>query len=146
MATTVRDILKAKGNDVFTIAPAASVYAALQLLAEKNIGALPVVQSDRIIGIFSERDYARNVVLKGKFSKDTAVQDVMTKEVITVTPDDNLEHCMGLMTEKHIRHLPVIDGQRLTGIISIGDIVKMIIADQKYMIGILEGYIVGNKA
>jgi len=146
MEITVKDILKAKGNEIFIIAPDAVVYAALQLLAEKNIGALPVVQSEKLVGIFSERDYARNVVLKGKFSKDTMVQEIMTKDVVTVAPGDNIEHCMGLMSEKHIRHLPVVEEQRLIGIISIGDIVKSIIADQKSTIGILEGYIVGNRA
>ena len=145
MEITVKDILKAKGNEIFMIAPDAVVYAALQLLAEKNIGALPVVQSEKLVGIFSERDYARNVVLKGKFSKDTMVQEIMTKDVVTVAPGDNIEHCMGLMSEKHIRHLPVVEEQRLIGIISIGDIVKAIIADQKSTIGILEGYIVGNR-
>ena len=145
MEITVKDILKAKGNEIFIIAPDAVVYAALQLLAEKNIGALPVVQSEKLVGIFSERDYARNVVLKGKFSKDTMVQEIMTKDVVTVAPGDNIEHCMGLMSEKHIRHLPVVEEQRLIGIISIGDIVKAIIADQKSTIGILEGYIVGNR-
>jgi len=146
MEITVKDILKAKENEIFIIAPDAVVYAALQLLAEKNIGALPVVQSEKLVGIFSERDYARNVVLKGKFSKDTMVQEIMTKDVVTVAPGDNIEHCMGLMSEKHIRHLPVVEEQRLIGIISIGDIVKSIIADQKSTIGILEGYIVGNRA
>jgi CBS domain-containing protein len=145
MAITVSDILKVKGHEVFSITPDAGVHAALQLLADKNIGALPVVQSEKLIGIFSERDYVRKLVLEGKFSKVTTIREVMTKNVFTVGTADNIEYCMELMSEKRIRHLPVIEEHRLVGMVSIGDIVKAIIADQKSTIGLLERYITGER-
>lgn len=142
---TVSDILRAKGHEVWSTAPNASVYEALQLMAEKNVGALLVVDSHKLAGIFSERDYARKVILKGKFSRDTAVREVMTENVITVGPDQSVEHCMVLMTERHIRHLPVIDLGELIGIVSIGDVVKEIIEDQRFTINQLENYITGKQ-
>ena len=145
MSITVSDLLKTKGYEVLAITPDSSVYEALQRLADRNVGALLVFQSGELVGIFSERDYARKLALKGKFSKNTAVQEVMTQDVITVRPDDNIEYCMGLMTDKRIRHLPVVKDGRVTGVISIGDIVKAIIADQKSTIGLLQEYITGGR-
>ncbi len=145
MSITVGDLLKIKGYEVLSIAPDSSVYEALQLLAKNNIGALLVLQSGRLTGIFSERDYARKLVLKGKFSKNTEIREVMTEHVVTVEPEDNIEHCMGLMTDKRIRHLPVVENGCVIGVISIGDIVKAIIADQKSTIGLLEEYITGGR-
>lgn len=140
---TVRQILQNKGHTVWSIAPDASVYEALQLMAEKNIGALVVLEAGELVGIFSERDYARKVILKGKSSKDTPVREIMTPKVIYVRPNHTIEDCMALMTDKHIRHLPVLDNGRLVGIISIGDVVKAIISEQEFIIEQLESYITG---
>lgn len=137
---TVRDILKKKGSDIFSISPQASVYEALQVMADKNIGAVLVIEKGKLVGILSERDYARKVVLKGKASKETLVSDLMTKNVLYVSPDKNIEDCMFLMTTKNIRHLPVIEDARLVGIISINDVVKIIISEQKFAIDALEKY------
>ena len=141
---TVRDLLKAKGSFMWTTNPEASVYQALELMAEKNVGALLVLESQKLVGIFSERDYARKVVLKGKFSRETKVEEVMTHDLVTVTPDQGVERCMELMTDKRIRHLPVLESGQLIGLISIGDVVKSIISDQKYHINQLEDYITGR--
>ncbi len=140
----VRQLLQAKGNKVYTIAPEATVYEALQLMAEKNIGALVVIEEGKVVGILSERDYARNVILKGKSSKTTSVADLMTEEVLYVSPDDTVENCMALMTNKRLRHLPVMENGQLVGIVSIGDIVKEIISDREFMIRELERYIHGG--
>jgi len=145
MTITAGDLLKTKGPDLWTVSPDSSVYEALQLLSDKNIGALLVLDSGRLAGIFSERDYARKIVLKGKFSKNTKVSEVMTEKVITVTPEKNIERCMELMTRERIRHLPVIQDSRVVGVISIGDIVKAIISDQNSTIGLLNDYITGGR-
>ena len=145
MVISAENLLKAKGGNLWTISPEAFVYQALQELSDRNIGALLVFESGRLAGIFSERDYARKLVLKGRFSKNTNVREVMTEEVITITPHSNIEECMELMTNKRIRHLPVVDGARVIGIISIGDIVKAIISDQKSTIGLLNEYITGGR-
>jgi CBS domain-containing protein len=145
MMITAGDLLREKGYQVWAISPRALVYEALQLLDEKNVGALLVFESTRLVGIFSERDYARKLVLKGKFSRNTQVSEVMTEEVTTVTPDDGIEQCMEMMTNKRIRHLPVTDGNRVVGVISIGDIVKAIISDQESTIGLLHEYITGGR-
>lgn len=145
MVITAGDLLKAKGSEILFISPEAQVYEALQLMAEKNVGALLVLESGNLVGIFSERDYARKLVLKGKFSKETRVREVMTEEVVTVQPSDNIERCMAAMTNKRVRHLPVLERGRLLGVISIGDIVKAIISDQQSTIGILEDYITGGR-
>ena len=142
----VKDILQAKGHEVWSISPDRSVYDALTLMAEKNVGALVVMERDRVIGIISERDYARNVILKGKSSKELAVQEIMTSRVVCVRPEQTMEECMELMTDKHIRHLPVLDDEkRLVGLISIGDVVKAIIVEKEFIIGRLEDYITGNR-
>jgi CBS domain-containing protein len=138
-------ILQSKGNDIWKIDPDASVYDALRLMAEKNVGALLVVRDAKLLGIFSERDYARRVFLKGKHSEDTLIREIMTEKPICVAPSATIEDCMNLMTDNHIRHLPVLDGERLMGIISIGDVVKEIITEQKGTISDLEGYITGRR-
>ena len=140
---TVRQLLREKGPDVWTVKPDASVYHAIQVMADKGIGALVVVDGDKPVGMFTERDYARDVILKGKSSPKTPVRDVMTKRVICVGPDQTVEECMAVMTEKHLRHLPVLAEESLAGMVSIGDLVKSIIADQKFTIEQLESYIRG---
>ena len=142
---TVQDILQEKGTKVYTIAPNDTVYEALQLMAEKNIGALMVVEGDRVAGLISERDYARKIVLKGRFSRDVPVHDIMTVEMVRIGPDEDVESCMELMTNKRVRHLPVFDQERLVGIISIGDIVKAIIEHKEEIIAQLENYIKGRR-
>jgi CBS domain-containing protein len=142
---TVRQILKNKGQQVWSISPAASVYEALQLMAAKDIGALAVVKEERLVGIFSERDYARKVILHGKTSRETRVDEIMTGRVVVVGPERTTEECMALMTEKHIRHLPVVEGERLIGLISIGDVVKAVISNQEFVINQLENYISGER-
>jgi len=141
---TVKDILDQKGHRVWTIAPEAKVFAALELMAKKGLGALVVVHADEIVGIISERDYARKIILMGRHSQDTAVRDIMTKQVYGVRFDTTAEECMALMTDKHIRHLPVCDDGKLVGVISIGDVVKAIITEQKVTIKNLENYIMGK--
>jgi CBS domain-containing protein len=138
---TVKQILDAKGREVWTIQPEASVFEAIQLMAEKKVGALVVVDGDKPVGIISERDYARKVILKGKSSHETPIRDIMTTDVVCTRLDQTVEECMALVTEKRIRHLPVLDGEQLVGIISIGDLVKTIIAEQQFMIEQLEHYI-----
>jgi CBS domain-containing protein len=143
--TTVRQIIQAKGTTVWTISPQASVLEALQLMAEKNIGALLVTEAEQLAGIFSERDYARSVALRGRTAEDTQVGEIMTSRVIYVRPNQSMEDCMALMTDKHIRHLPVMEGEQLLGVISIGDVVKEIISEQQFTIHSLESYITGGK-
>ena len=141
---TVRDLLRRKGSDVWSVGPETTVYDALRLMAEKNIGAVLLLDGEQLVGIFSERDYARQVVLKGKSSKETPVREVMTSPVVFVRPEQTIEECMALMTDKRIRHLPVIDEGRLVGLISIGDVVKAQIADRDFMIEQLTDYITGK--
>jgi CBS domain-containing protein len=140
---TVQQLLDEKGHDIQSVHPDESVYDAIQKLANANIGSLIVVEDDRPVGIFTERDYARSVVLKGKSSPTTPVRDIMTTRVIFVKPEQTVEDCMAIMTDKHIRHLPVLDEEKLIGMISIGDLVKSIIADQKFTIEQLEQFIQG---
>ncbi len=140
----VRDILREKGTAVYSISPDATVYDALKLMAEKNVGALVVFDGDRMVGMISERDYARKIVLKNKFSRETRIKEIMTAEVITVTPAMDLDHCMELITDKRMRHLPVVENDRVVGIISIGDVVKGIIEHKEFVIGQLENYIKGH--
>jgi CBS domain-containing protein len=140
----VMQILKTKGNEVWTIGPQETVYEALKLMAEKEIGALVVVEAGKVVGIFSERDYARKVILEGRSSKETPVKEIMTERVVGVNLETTVEVCMELMTEGHFRHLPVMDGNRLIGVISIGDVVKSIITEQGHLIEQLENYILGR--
>lgn len=137
----VRDILRAKGNNVYSVEPSIMVYQAIERMCEKNIGGLLIVHEGKLEGIFTERDYARKLILKGKSSKTTPICDLMTKNPITVTPENSIEDCMNLMTGKFIRHLPVVEGDKLVGLISIGDVVKQIIEEQKDIIEHLENYI-----
>ncbi len=140
---TVEQILDAKGSDVWSITPDASVLEAIKLMAEKEVGALLVMTGEKPVGIVSERDYARKVILKGRSSQETPIQDIMTTHVVCVSPEQSIEDCMALMTAKHIRHLPVMDGEQLRGMLSIGDLVKAVIAEQKLVIKELERYISG---
>ena len=140
----VSNILEGKSKSIFSITPDTSVYHALELMVEKNVSALLVMEGDKLAGIFTERDYARKVVLKGKFSKETQIGDIMTKDLITVTPASTIDDCMKLMTGKFIRHLPVVEDNKLVGIISIGDVVRQIIEEQKSIIGHMEQYIAGT--
>lgn len=137
----VNQILSQKENRLITIKSEAMVYEALQIMMEYNISAILITDNNKLAGIFTERDYARKVVLKGKSSKEVHIKDVMTSSPIVISPADSLDHCMELMTHKHIRHLPVMDNDELTGMVSIGDVVKNIIEDQKQTIKNLEGYI-----
>ena len=121
---TVRVLLARKDSAVWSISPNATVFEAIQLMADKNVGALPVVDNSRLVGIISERDYARKVILKGRFSKDTTVREIMTQELLTATPSDSITECIRVMTEKRVRHLPVLEGANLIGIVSIGDVLK----------------------
>ncbi|MFC1564471.1 CBS domain-containing protein [candidate division KSB1 bacterium] len=141
---TVRNILKEKGSEVTTISPDATVFEALKLMSEKGIGAVIVTQGDSVVGILSERDYARKVVLEGKSSKDSPVSEIMTNRVLYVRPEMSVEDCMAIMTEKHFRHLPVLDDGKLVGIISIGDVVKAVMEKKQFIIDQLENYIYGN--
>jgi CBS domain-containing protein len=138
---SVRDLLKQKGRDIWSVAPDSTVYDALALMAEKNIGALLVREAGRPVGIFSERDYARQVILKGKTSRDTLVRDVMTSKVVFVRPEQSIEECMALMTDKRFRHLPVLEEGQLAGILSIGDVVKALISEKDFLIEQLANYI-----
>ena len=141
---TIREILRTKGNAVWSIAPQATAYEALQIMAEKDVGALLVVDEGKLVGIFSERDYARKVILKGKSSKDTAVSALMTHEVLYVEPQNTVEDGMALMTAKRIRHLPVMENEELVGIVTIGDVVSRVISDREFTIQQLEKYITGS--
>ncbi|HWJ27302.1 MAG TPA: CBS domain-containing protein [Flavisolibacter sp.] len=138
---TVRNLLQKKGNAVYSISPDSSVYDALEMLEERNLGALVVVDNGRLIGVFTERDYARKVILKGRSSKETLVSDIMTDRPIVVTPNFTIEQCMQMMTDKLIRHLPVVEQDNLVGMISIGDIVRFIIEEKDYIIDTMRTYI-----
>jgi CBS domain-containing protein len=140
---TVRDILKVKGTDVWCVEPDATVFAALQRMAEKEVGALVVTDGGQIVGLISERDYARKVILHGRASPTTLVKEIMTSHVVYTHLDQSIEECMALVTEKRIRHLPVMAEGKLVGVISIGDLVKSIIADQQFIIEQLVRYISG---
>jgi CBS domain-containing protein len=141
---TVKDILKAKKSEVWSISPTATVFEALKLMGEKEIGALVVMEKGEAVGIVSERDYARKVILKGKSSKDTLVQEIMTSHMFSVKPENTVEECMVLITAKRIRHLPVFDKNKFVGLISIGDVVKSIISEQEKLIEQLSDYIAGK--
>lgn len=143
MQKTVGQLLNAKGTDVWTIGPDAIVYDALRMLADKNVGALVVVDGGKVCGIVSERDYARKIVLEGRDSRESSVADIMTADVKTITRDRTVSECMTTITELHIRHLPVVEDGELVGLISVGDIVKAVIAEQAFLIQQLEQYITG---
>jgi CBS domain-containing protein len=140
----VQELLDQKGHETWSIHPRAQAYEALQVLANKNIGALLVVENERLVGIFSERDYARKVILQGKSSKETPVKALMTEHVVTVYPENLLESCLRLMTDHRIRHLPVLNDNKIVGILTIGDVVKHIISQQQSTIQHLEDYIMAR--
>ena len=144
IAGSVGAILAHKGSAVWSIAPDATVFEAIELMADKNVGALPVVENGRLVGIISERDYTRKVILKGKSSKETPVRDIMTLELVTADPGDSVSECMHVMTDKRVRHLPVLEGTKMVGLISIGDLVRRIISAQTATIDNLEKYITGD--
>ncbi len=142
---TVKQLLKSKSSsEVWSVAPDASVYDALNLMSEKNVGALPVVEGEKLVGVISERDYARKVVLKQRSSLQTPVSEIMTPRVFSVQLDQKMTECMAIMSEKRVRHIPVMDGDQLVGIISIGDVLKEIISAQETYIKDLENYIDGR--
>jgi CBS domain-containing protein len=140
---TVKGLLESKGGDIVGISPHATVFQALSLMAERNIGAVVVLDDDRLVGILSERDYARKVILLDRSSRVTSVAEIMTPEVETVAPEESIDRCMELMTAGRFRHLPVVEDDRVVGVISIGDVVKAIIEQQQALIGDLERYITG---
>jgi CBS domain-containing protein len=142
---TVGKYLEQKGRQVWSVSPDATVYEALEVMAEKNIGAVLVMEEGQPVGIFSERDYARKVVLRGRSTRETPVSEVMTEKVLGVSPERTIDDCMALFTEKHIRHLPVVKDDQVVGVISIGDVVKSIISHQEYVIDQLEDYITGGR-
>jgi CBS domain-containing protein len=139
--TTVRKLLEGKGRAIYSVEPQAAVLDAVRLMAEHHVGALVVMRGAALEGIVSERDYARKVILRGRSSADTPVRDIMSAPVLTVSLDTSVQACMQLMTDRHVRHLPVVDGARVIGMISIGDLVKSVIAEQKAQIEQLESYI-----
>jgi CBS domain-containing protein len=138
--TSIRQIL-ARKPDIFAIDPDATVFDALRLMEEKNVGALLVMKGERLAGIFSERDYARRMILHGRSSRETLVREVMTEDVFVISPDTGAGECMVHMTDRHVRHLPVVEGGRVIGVISIGDVVRVVIEDLRFTIHQLEGYI-----
>ena len=144
ITTAAKTLLEHKARDIWSISPTVTVFEAIKTMAENNVGALPVVENDRLVGMISERDYTRKVMLKGRSSKDTPVGDIMTRDVVTVSPDQSVSECMSIITENRVRHLPVLDGTQLIGIISIGDLVRWTIATQRMTIEQLESYISGG--
>jgi CBS domain-containing protein len=141
--TAVRKLLEEKGHDIWSVHPDETVFDAIQMMANKDVGAVVVQEDDKLVGIFTERHYSRNVFLKGKSSPETPIREVMTRGPVCARPELTVEECMAVMTERHVRHLPVLDQDRLVGIVSIGDLVKSIIADQKFTIEQLEQFIRG---
>lgn len=144
MAETIASILRVKGQETWSVAPDATVYDSIALMAQKGVGAVLVISGRKLIGIVSERDYARKVVLEGRSSKLTRVRDIMTLDPVTACPENTVEECMTIMTQYRVRHLPVLAGEHLVGIVSIGDLVKAVIADQAHTIDQLQTYIGGN--
>ena len=144
LATTIRDVLKNKSREVWSTRPDATVYQAIELMADKQVGALPVIENGQLAGIISERDYARKIILKGRSSKETAVSEIMSSPVISVSPHTTVGECMRLVTDNRVRHLPVLESGRMIGMISIGDLVNWIIHEQQETIRQLEAYIAGG--
>jgi CBS domain-containing protein len=140
---TIKHILATKGSEVWSVSPDASVYDAIRQMAERGVGALLVMEGERLAGIVSERDYARKVILEGRASRETPVADIMTADLVLASPDQGVEHCLATMTAHRVRHLPVVQAERVVGMVSIGDLVKAVIADQQHTIEELERYIAG---
>jgi CBS domain-containing protein len=141
---SVNDVLQGKSAQVLSIAPGATVFEAITVMADREIGALLVMEGEALLGILTERDYARKIIIQGKSSKDTTVQEIMTTKVMVVNPGNNVDECLAIMTDKHVRHLPVVDHGKVVGIISIGDAVKAIISAQTFTISNLVNYIMGS--
>lgn len=141
---TVRQVMREKGEDVWSVSPDATVFEAIQVMAEKGVGALLVMEWSRLVGIISERDYTRKIVLKDRSSRATKVRDIMTEKVIHVTPDTSIDECMILMSDNYIRHLPVLDGDRVVGVMSVKDVLHNIISEKQSLIQQLESYITGT--
>lgn len=141
---TIRRVLESKDNRIWSIDPKSMAYDALKIMADKDIGALLVIDHGKLVGIFSERDYARKVILKGKSSKETSVEELMTTDIYSITPDKPVEECMAVMTTGRFRHMPVMENNQLIGIVTIGDVVKAVITDEQRTIDDLKRYIVGN--
>ena len=141
--TTVKQILDSKGHDIYAVSPTDTVYESLQQMADKRIGALLVMDDDKLLGIVTERDYARKVILEGKASRDIPVEEIMTRKVLCVPPERTVDECMALMSDKRARHLPVVDHKRVIGVVSIGDLVKVVISEQRFLIDQLQHYIAG---
>lgn len=144
MKTKIKEILAVKGHNVWAVPPESTVFEAIEMMADKGVGALAVTLDGKLVGIISERDYARKVILKGQSSKETSVREIMSTDVICVSGEETIDECMALMTEKRVRHLPILDSDKLVGMISVGDLVKSIIKDQTFTIEQLEGYIRGR--
>lgn len=144
LVDTISAVLRQKGGEIWYVSPRHSVYDAIEMMADRRVGALLVIAEDKLVGIISERDYARKVILKGRASKETAVEEIMTSPVFSVSPRHTVDDCMTLMTEKRIRHLPVVESDRVVAMISIGDLVKWIISGQEHAIHQLEDYISGK--
>lgn len=144
METKIKELLKKKGDEVWSIGPDATVFEGLKLMAAKNIGAVIVTEGNELVGIFSERDYARNAIIVGKAPKEIKISELMTKNVIAVKPEATVQECLGLFTERRIRHLPVVDNNKVVGMLTIGDAVKHVIADLQYTVRDLENYITGG--
>ncbi len=144
MNIKIKEILSGKGSEVWAVTPESTVYEAIEMMASKGVGALAVKSGDRLAGILSERDYARKVILKGKSSRETKVKEIMTTNVVCVSEERKVDECLALMTEKRIRHLPVVEGDKLLGMISVGDLIKATIKEQSFTIEQLESYIRGG--
>ncbi len=144
LADSISSILKQKGDEIWSVTPATSVYDAIEMMSEKRVGALLVISAGKLVGVISERDYARKVILKGKSSKQTEVMEIMTSPVIFVAPKQTVDECMTMMTNHRIRHLPVVENEKVVGVVSIGDLVKWIISAQDHTIHQLENYIIGK--
>jgi len=139
----VKNILDSKGRNVFSVTPEVTVYAAIELMCQKDVGGLLICEDAKLVGIFTERDYARKLILKGKSSKETPIKDLMTRNPIVVSPETSIEECMKIMSDKHIRHLPVVESDKVIAMISIGDVVRFVMEEQKSIIEQLEQYISG---
>jgi len=144
MKSKVKDVLRVKGHQIRAVSPDDTVFDALKLMADHDIGSVLVMDGDALVGILSERDYARKVILQGRASRSLSVSEIMTRNVMVVHPDESIDRCMVLMTQKHIRHLPVVEEDKVVGVISIGDVVKTVIEDQAFLLSQLEAYITGQ--